>query len=121
MMSRQGGNHYIFEELKASASPEGPGSSADDWIECLKKARDLAMSTNATSQGSDDAFAEIPSAVSSPASILGTRDNYAEVFGLNERAPRNHLSKSQGSVDDNGPKRNRFSKRQSRSGPGPAF
>ncbi|KAM4059304.1 kinase [Hirsutella rhossiliensis] len=116
-----GGQHYTFEELKASSSPEGMRSSVDDWIECLEKARDLAMSANATSQGNDDAFAEMPSTVSSPASTLGSRANHGEAYGLNDRPPRNHLSKTQGGLEDNGVRRNRFSKRQSRNGVGPAF
>lgn len=81
----------------------------------------MGLSTKATSQGNDDQFAEMPSAMSSPASTLGSRANYAEASGLNDRPPRNHLSKTQGGGDDGVVKRNRFSKRQSRNGVGPAF
>lgn len=117
----QGGHHYTFEEPKASSSLEGTGSSVEDWIECLGKARGLAISTNAISQANDDGLGEIHSTVPSPASTLGNRANHTEPYGLNDRPPRNHLSKSQGGVNDNSVKRNRFSKRQSRNGVGPAF
>ncbi|POR35005.1 Serine/threonine-protein kinase ksg1 [Tolypocladium paradoxum] len=115
-----GGHHYTFEETKASASSES-GRTADEWIDCLEKARDLAISQNAASQGDDNSFADIPSTMSSPASTLGNRAAYPEAYGVSDRSTRNHLSKSHGGHDDVGPKRNRFSKRQSRSGLGSAF
>ncbi|PNY25490.1 Serine/threonine-protein kinase ksg1 [Tolypocladium capitatum] len=116
-----GGHHYTFEETKASASSESGGSSADEWIACLEKARDLAISQNAASQGDDNSFVDIPSTMSSPASTLGNRAAYPEAYGVNDRSTRNHLSKSHGVHDEVGHKRNRFSKRQSRSGLGSAF
>ncbi|KAK5997378.1 Serine/threonine-protein kinase ksg1 [Cladobotryum mycophilum] len=100
------GQHFTFEETKILAAPESGRAFPDEWIESLERARDLAISQNAMS----DTFADMSSAVSSPSSTLG-----------GDRSSRNHLSKSQASLEDSTPKRNRFSKRQSRNGLGPAF
>ncbi|KJZ72043.1 hypothetical protein HIM_08604 [Hirsutella minnesotensis 3608] len=114
-----GGQHYTFEEIRTTSNADR--SSAEDWVQCLDKARDLALSVNATSQGDDNTFSEMPSTVPSPSSTLGSRAAYAEAYGLNDRPPRSHLSKPQSSQEENSAKRNRFSKRQSRNGFGPAF
>ncbi|KAH7134823.1 kinase-like domain-containing protein [Dactylonectria estremocensis] len=116
------GQHYTFEEVKSSSPPlEGGSSAAAEWIECLERARDLAMSQSMpTTYAGDNGFADMSSTVSSPASTLGGRANYPEGFGVSDRQGRNHLSKNQ-SGEDPAPKRNRFSKRQSRSGLGSAF
>ncbi|KAH6888752.1 kinase-like domain-containing protein [Thelonectria olida] len=118
-----GGHHYTFEEPKSSSPPpEGSPSGASEWIECLERARDLALSqTMPTGYGGDNGFADMSSTVSSPASTLGGRGNFSEGFGASDRQGRNHLSKNSGGVEDPAPKRNRFSKRQSRSGLGSAF
>ncbi|KAH7146562.1 kinase-like domain-containing protein [Dactylonectria macrodidyma] len=117
-----GGQHYTFEEVKSSSPPlEGGSSAAAEWIECLERARDLAMSQSVpTNYAGDNGFADMSSTVSSPASTLGGRANYPEGFGVSDRQGRNHLSKNQAG-EDPAPKRNRFSKRQSRSGLGSAF
>jgi 3-phosphoinositide dependent protein kinase-1 len=50
------------------------------------------------------------------------RGNGSDGFSTSDRSARGHLTKGQASVDDPTPaKRNRFSKRQSRNGLGPAF
>lgn len=81
----------------------------------------MAMSQSMASYGGDNGFADMSSTVSSPASTLGGRGTYPEGFGVSDRQGRNHLSKSQASLEDPAPKRNRFSKRQSRNGLGSAF
>ena len=98
-------------------------SSVDDWIEVLDKAKDLALSQNlAGSYTSDNAFGDMSSAVSSPASTLGGRVPYPEGFGINDRGGRHHLTKSQASLEETtSSKRNRFSKRQSKNGLQSAF
>lgn len=117
---QQGGHHYTFEEPKSSSPPtEGSPPAAAEWVECLERAKDLAMSQNIPGNyGGDNGFADMSSTVSSPASTLGGRGNFSDGF---DRQGRNHLSKNQGIVEDPAPKRNRFSKRQSRSGLGSAF
>lgn len=75
----------------------------------------------ASSYAGDNGFGDMNSSVSSPSSTLGGRGAYPDGFNVSDRSGRNHLSKSQGSLDDPAPKRNRFSKRQSRNGLGSAF
>ncbi|GKU02904.1 agc pdk1 protein kinase [Fusarium langsethiae] len=117
-----GGHHYTFEEAKSSSTPPEGGSAAADWVECLERARDMALSQSmVTSYGGDNGFADMSSQVSSPSSTLGGPGNYSEGFGISDRQGRNHLSKNQGNAEDPAPKRNRFSKRQSRNGLGSAF
>lgn len=114
--------HFTFQELKSTtpSSSEAGSSSADDWIETLGRAKDLALSYNGMgSYGSDNAFGEISSAVSSPTSTLGGRGPYAENYG--DRSGRNHLTKGQGGLEEATSKRNRFSKRQSKNGLGAQF
>lgn len=115
--------HYTFEEPKSSSQNEGAKFSVDDWIESLEQARDLAMSQNVVgSYGSDNGFGDIPSSMSSPASTMGGRANFPEGgYSISDRSGRNQLSKSQASLEDTNAKRNRFSKRQSKSGLGAAF
>jgi 3-phosphoinositide dependent protein kinase-1 len=117
-----GGHHYTFEEAKSSSTPPEGGSAAADWIECLERARDMALSQRmVTSYGGDSGFADMSSQVSSPSSTIGGPGSYSEGFGISDRQGRNHLSKNQGNAEDPAPKRNRFSKRQSRNGLGSAF
>lgn len=120
---RQGGVHYTFEEPKGSTSSPDNGSTAEDWIESLERARELAVSQNLVgSYAGDNGFADMSSAVSSPASTLGGRGAYPDSFSVSDRSGRNHLSKSQASLEDSSStKRNRFSKRQSKNGLGAQF
>ncbi|KAG6018315.1 hypothetical protein E4U43_004457 [Claviceps pusilla] len=115
------GYHYTFEDTKSSSAGSDCKPSADEWIECLEKAKDMALSRLSNTNNGDSAFTEIVSAVSSPSSTLGGRAQFPDAQGGHERSGRNHLSKSQPNHDDLTAKRNRFSKRQSRNGPGPAF
>ncbi|KAK7948364.1 serine/threonine-protein kinase ksg1 [Apiospora aurea] len=116
--SNKYGMHYTFEEPKAANSLDSSRPTADDWIENLEQARDMAASNN-----SDNGFGDMSSSMSSPASTFGgTGALNSEGFGISDRSHRNHLSKSQLSLEDTTTsKRNRFSKRQSKQGLGPAF
>ncbi|KHN99267.1 Serine/threonine-protein kinase domain protein [Metarhizium album ARSEF 1941] len=116
-----GGFHYTFEETKTSVNNDEERPSAEEWVECLEKARDMALSHSANTQHNDGPFGDISSAVSSPSSTLGSRAQLPDSHTSHDRGARNHLSKSQPNHDDFTPKRNRFSKRQSRTGLGPAF
>ncbi|KAJ4269742.1 serine/threonine protein kinase [Fusarium torreyae] len=116
-----GGHHYTFEESKSSSNSSEGGSAAADWIECLERARDMALSQSMATYGGDSGFADMSSQISSPSSTIGGPGNYSEGFGGSDRQGRNHLSKNQGNGEDPQPKRNRFSKRQSRNGLGSAF
>ena len=111
----------MFEETKAAVSRDDGRPSAEEWIECLGKAKDMASSQMASNCGNDAGFGEMSSTVSSPSSTLGSRAQHPDSHGTHERTARNHLSKSQPNGDDPAPKRNRFSIRQSRNGLGSAF
>ncbi|KAL7919459.1 serine/threonine protein kinase [Trichoderma austrokoningii] len=114
-----GGQHFTFEETKSSSNLAGDLAFAEEWIESLERARDMSLSQNLTA---DSAFGEISSTVSTPSSTLVGRGNGSDGFSTSDRSTRGHLTKSQANVDDPTPaKRNRFSKRQSRNGLGPAF
>lgn len=113
-----GGIHYTFEDVKPPSSFEPPRPTAEDWLETLQQARDFAVSLNLSrSYTSDNAFEGMSSSMSSPASTFGP-----DGYNINDRSHRNHLSKSQASLEDTAnTKRNRFSKRQSKQGLGSAF
>ncbi|KXH45338.1 hypothetical protein CNYM01_11677 [Colletotrichum nymphaeae SA-01] len=118
-----GGVHYTFEEPKGSSSSSENGTTASDWIESLERAKELALSQNLSGSYAGDNGFDMSSAVSSPASTLGGRGVYPDSFSVSDRSGRNHLSKSQASLDDSASttKRNRFSKRQSKNGLGQQF
>ncbi|KAI0428196.1 kinase-like domain-containing protein [Xylaria sp. FL1042] len=112
------GYHWTFEDIKAPSSLDPSGPTPDDWIETLQQAKDIAVSMNMSgSYASDNAFGEISSSMSSPASTFGP-----EGYNVNDRSHRNPLTRSQASLEDTAnTKRNRFSKRQSKQGLGSAF
>jgi 3-phosphoinositide dependent protein kinase-1 len=115
------GVRYIFEDSKGTTSTESGRPSAHEWIECLERAKEYALTQQNTSYGGDNDFAEA-SRMSSPTSTLGGPANYSDAHGSGDWTSRHMLSKSQASLsEDPAPKRNRFSKRQSRNGLGPAF
>ncbi|ATY67464.1 serine/threonine protein kinase, putative [Cordyceps militaris CM01] len=116
-----GGNRYTFEENKGSAPPESGTPYAEEWISSLDRARDLANSQNLVAQGAENGFSEMPSNVPSPSSTIGGGGNVPDSYSINERSSRAQLNKGQGGPDESTPKRNRFSKRQSRNGLGAAF
>jgi 3-phosphoinositide dependent protein kinase-1 len=113
--------HYTFEEPKTSQS-ESTKFSVDDWIESLERAKDLAIShSQVGSYSSDNGFGDMSSSMSSPASTMGGRATFPEGFSVSDRSGRNQLTKSQASLEETNVKRNRFSKRQSKTGLGAAF
>ena len=114
--------HYTFEEPKSSQNSDMK-FSVDDWIESLERAKDLAISQNLVgSYNNDNGFGDMSSSMSSPSSTMGGRANFSEGYSINDRSGRNHLNKSQASLDQEvNVKRNRFSKRQSKNGLGAAF
>ncbi|TQV91351.1 hypothetical protein V2A60_009001 [Cordyceps javanica] len=116
-----GGNRYTFEENKGTAPAETGVSYAEEWINSLERARDLAISQNLAAQGAENGFSEMPSNVPSPSSTIGGRGNGPDAYSINERPSRGHLTKGQAGTDEPTPKRNRFSKRQSRNGLGAVF
>lgn len=117
--------HYTFEDTKNSSSTDLMRASADEWVECLERAKEYALSQDEDSAyDHDGGYRDMSSTVSSPSGTLAGRGNgNYEGYGLSDRHARSHLSKSQASLEDPSPapKRNRFSKRQSRNGLDSAF
>ena len=118
----QNGVHYTFEDTKSNSSFDTSRPSADDWVESLEQAKELAAN-HSGSYNSDNGFGDMSSTMSSPASTFAGTGNYPTAdYSISDRSHRNHLSKSQASLDDmSTTKRHRFSKRQSKQGLGSAF
>ncbi|KAI0137431.1 putative 3-phosphoinositide dependent protein kinase-1 [Xylariales sp. AK1849] len=90
------GVHYTFEEPKAANSLDSSRPTAEDWLQSLEQAKDMAMSQNITgSYSNENGFGDMSSSMSSPASTFGGNSGYTEGFGISDRSHRNHLSKSQ--------------------------
>ncbi|PHH69627.1 hypothetical protein CDD80_6608 [Ophiocordyceps camponoti-rufipedis] len=118
------GHHYTFEEPKVSFSSQTCHSSAEEWIACLEKSRGLALACSSAPRDEEPILDEVPSTLSTPSSTPAGSVQYgADPPGQHDRSMRNHLSKSQTANNEVGSssKRNRFSKRQSRTGTGPVF
>jgi 3-phosphoinositide dependent protein kinase-1 len=117
------GTHYLFEDTKSSTITGDPSkTSAQEWIEALERAKDMALSQNMVGSYNSDTGFDMNSSVSSPSSTLHGTGIYPEGFGVSDRSGRNHLTKSQASLhgDDasekTAKKTHRFSKRQSKNG-----
>ncbi|KAI9827130.1 MAG: hypothetical protein M1819_007021 [Sarea resinae] len=130
--------HYTFEDPKSSSSsspsPTTSQASAEEWLDTLDRAKDLALSqTISNSYSGDDAFRDLQPAESSPASTLEGADaafggGGAPFEGERDRESRSGggrhmLTKNPGGggiagiLGEESPKgRKRFSKRQSKSG-----
>ncbi|CAH0016570.1 unnamed protein product [Clonostachys rhizophaga] len=119
-----GGYHYTFEDTKNSSQIDTSRPSAEEWVECLERAKDLAVAQSMNSYG-EGGLADLSSTMSSPSSTIGggRANNSHEMIGATDRSSRSHVSKGQGNMDEvsPAPKRNRFSKRQSRNGLDSAF
>ncbi|KAH8684719.1 kinase-like domain-containing protein [Tricladium varicosporioides] len=116
------GTHYTFEDSKSSVTTGDPSkSSAQEWIESIERAKDIALSQSMVGSYTSDNGFDLSSSVSSPSSTLHGSSIYPEGFNVTDRAGRNHLTKSQASLgadeqSEKSAKRNRFSKRQSKNG-----
>jgi 3-phosphoinositide dependent protein kinase-1 len=96
-------------------------SSAQEWIESIERAKDMALSQSMVGSYNSDTGFDMSSSVSSPSSTLHGNSIYPEGFNVSDRSGRNHLTKSQASLGEEqlekGNKKNhRFSKRQSKNG-----
>jgi len=126
LSGQQRGSHYTFEDSKTSITTGDPSkTSAQEWIEALERAKDLALSQSMVGSYNSDSGFDLSSSVSSPSSTLHGNNIYPEGFNVTDRAGRNHLTKSQASFqaslgDDqsekSAKKHHRFSKRQSKNG-----
>lgn len=120
------GSHYTFEDVKSSPATDDPSkTSAQEWIESLERAKDIALSQNMMGSYNSDTGYDLTSSVSSPSSTLHANSIYPEGFNVTDRSGRNHLTKSQASfqaslgddsTEKSGNRKHRFSKRQSKNG-----
>ncbi|KIN01469.1 hypothetical protein OIDMADRAFT_123551 [Oidiodendron maius Zn] len=117
------GTHYTFEDLKSSATADDPSkTTAEEWIESVDRAKDLALSQSMVGSYTGDAGFDLQASVSTPSSTLHGNSAYPEGSSGTDRAGRHHLTKSKASLGEEQPegrstnKRNRFSKRASKNG-----
>lgn len=115
--------HYTFEDIKTSSGPGDPSkTTAEEWIEALERAKDIALSQNISGSYNSETGFDIPSGGTSPSSTIRGHSVYPEGFNVTDPSGRNYLSKSQASLggeefDKPPPKKtHRFSKRQSKNG-----
>ncbi|MCJ1353277.1 MAG: pkb-activating kinase-like protein [Icmadophila ericetorum] len=109
--------HYTFEDPKAASSDgSATAAAAQEWIEAIERAKEIAVSHNITSSYSgDDAFKDLQSGLPSPASTLDMATE-RRADGSPNRAIRHTLQKH-GNGEIEIPKGfKRFSKRQSKQG-----
>ncbi|KAI9856758.1 MAG: pkb-activating kinase-like protein [Trichoglossum hirsutum] len=101
--------HYTFEDIKASSDPTSAQPYAQEWLDTIESAKDLAISQNLTNTySSEDAFNT--SNMSSPSSTL-VGDTGLPFDGMG-RNGKNQLADGEASTKS----RKRFSKRHSKSG-----
>ncbi|KAB8294177.1 hypothetical protein EYC80_009616 [Monilinia laxa] len=117
------GTHYTFEDTKTSATSNDPSkTSAQEWIEAIEKAKDMALSQSMVGSYSSDTGFDMPSTATSPSSTIHGTSIYQDNYGHSDRSGRHHLTKSQASLGgedglgDTRRKTHRFSKRQSKNG-----
>lgn len=122
-MEVQRGTSYTFEDIKTSSGSADPAkTTAEEWIEALERAKDLALSQNISGSYNSETGFDIPSTGTTPSSTLRGNSVYPEGFSVSDPAGRHFLSKSQASLggeefDKPAPKKtHRFSKRQSKNG-----
>ena len=109
--------------MKTSATADDPSkTTAEEWIESIDRAKDLALSQSMIGSYTGDAGFDLQATGSTPSSTLHGNAAYPEVSSGTDRAGRHHLTKSKASLGEEPPegkganKRNRFSKRASKNG-----
>ncbi|KAF7846552.1 hypothetical protein BT93_L4168 [Corymbia citriodora subsp. variegata] len=106
--------HLSFEDPRATTSdPDGSKYSTQEWMECIERAKELAISQSlANSYSADSTYGDLASSLSSPASASGDGGEP----GIREHTGRNTLRKEQGDSDSLKGRKPRFSKRHSKNG-----
>lgn len=116
------GTYYTFEDTKNSMAIGEPfRTPAQDWIDAVERAKEMAVSQCALGSYSSDVRFEAVSAVSSPNDTLIASSTYsAESISFHDRSNRSHLTKNQAShgldESENIVRKSRFSKRHSKNG-----
>lgn len=109
--------------MKSSLTADDPSkTTAEEWIESLERAKDLALSQSMVGSYMGDEGFDLPASGSTPSSTLHGNSTYPDGSSGTDRAGRHHLTKSKGGLGEDPPepkvtnKRNRFSKRASKTG-----
>ena len=108
--------HISFEDPKASSSDgSATSAAAEEWLEALERAREIAISQSLTNSYSGDEFQDMQSRMTSAATTLDMSSEIrAEAASSNAR---NILQKNpSASTTEELKGFKRFSKRQSKSG-----
>lgn len=117
-MLAQRDKHYTFEDVKAASSDgSATSASAQEWLDAIDRAREIALSQNAAAASyTGDEFKDLQSGMPSPASTLDMATDLRTQSGM-ALSSRNNLKKQLSSKDPDEVKGfKRFSKRQSKSG-----
>lgn len=105
---------FVFEDPKPSSNNVGATAlSAQEWLDTLDRARELAASQNNGSYAADEAFRDISSGLSSHANTL---DHSSGLLAEGPPHVRNTLVKPHPTDSDSSKGRKRFSRRHSRNG-----
>ncbi len=104
--------HLIFEDPKATTSdPDGSKYSAQEWLDTIERAKELAISHSMTNSYSGESnLNELSSSISSPASTLGGDAGFDGVSAPGGR----HGHRREDGESTRGVKR--FSRRHSKNG-----
>lgn len=115
------GTQYTFEDSKnAVATGDAPKSSAQQWIDSIERAKEIATSQSVINSFNNEIGFDVISTMSSPKSARFSGKNYCESININDRSSRSYLKKGLtnlgGDEAENYGKKSRFGKRQSKSG-----
>ncbi|TQS38623.1 hypothetical protein Golomagni_00868 [Golovinomyces magnicellulatus] len=115
------GMHYTFDDTKTSMSTGEPSrGSAQEWVESIKRAKEIALSRSMNESYNMETGFEVASPASSPSGTAFSGGNHAESISVNDRPSRGHLTKNQtqfvGEDAEKPVKKSRFSRRQSKNG-----
>ncbi|GAB7356476.1 hypothetical protein MBLNU459_g7238t1 [Dothideomycetes sp. NU459] len=110
--------HFSFEDPRATTSdPDGSKYSTQEWLECIERAKEIAMSQSmANSYSGDSQYNDLNSAMSSPTSNNGGDGTSDLPMSLAGHSGRNTLRKEQGDNESVKSRKPRFSKRHSKNG-----
>lgn len=110
--------HYVFEDPKPTSSNVGATAlSAQEWLDALDRAREMAASQNHSgSYSAEDAFRDISSGFSSHANTLDRNSEIPSEGNTHHHHPPGRLVKHQATDSESTKGKKRFSRRHSKNG-----
>ena len=103
---------FVFENPKSSNNIGTTAMSAQEWLDTLDWAREMAVQ-NSAPNSADEAFRDLSSGLSSHANTL---DRNSDILTDGAPAGRSTLVKPQPTDSDSSKAKKRFSRRHSRNG-----